>query len=596
MNSQTYSEKQSIFPCVGFSVAQNATEEDQLRLQVIHREILKQFPWLTIEFHIYGEFFLTAWGFNSSSSYFVTDENERYLYLLSGTPFGDLSLASIKNDIAGLGKIDCLEGRWNFLRVNETTNRVDIWNDWVGSSPVFLYYGSSRTFISTLEAVIVKFMDLSSDDFSKRGIVELLSYGQFIGQDTLFENINTKHPDSYSWWNQDGSSGSRWLESIPPQDEINGHDIPLLIEKMKVLSEQAISESLINATDPISLPLSSGMDSRLLACILTDQKQVVEAFSYGPKEWTEVANAKKVADALAIKWNHVNLDENYYADYVQKWLTWFGSSLHAHGMYQYPFLNLIQKGSIIPNGFLGNNMAGGDHPNDCLFQTSKSLQERFSSYGVFWDKKSLRKLLDFNPDDFLDEINEIFNSQYSKVSEWPEYQQMNAIDMWNRQSRFVFYQTQMYNYYGKERSPFMWKTYAKFCMGLPSHLLKKRYLQVLMLNKYWPKVAQIDSTFVPLTGIKRKWQGARSIVAHRMPKSLRPFMGKTPVNLMEADCMKKRKWENLYPLATEKLKDIPWLNLLEINKTAKKSIHGDPLNTTRMRAIQPILYRILNNE
>jgi len=47
-------------------------------------------------------------------------------------------------------------------------------------------------------------------------------------------------------------------------------------------------------------------------------------------------------------------------------------------MYQFPFLKEIEnKLPIIPNGFFGNNMAGGNRLNSYLFDKDKGLFERF---------------------------------------------------------------------------------------------------------------------------------------------------------------------------------------------------------------------------
>ncbi len=355
-----------------------------------------------------------------------------------------------------------------------------------------------------------------------------------------------------------------------------------------------MSEALGDEELPILLPLSSGMDSRLIAAVAADQHLQVEAYSYGPPEWAEVNNARQLAAVLKIPWQRIELGLNYRADFTRSWLKWFGSSLHAHGMYQFPLLKRLEgRGGIVPNGFYGNNMAGGDHPNDCLFEPVKGLLDRFCGYGASWSKASLPDLLDFDPTPYYLEMEDILQAQVASVADWPEYQQMNAVDMWNRQARFIFYQPMVYSYFGHERSPFMQRDYARFCQSLPPELLKKRKMQVEMLDKHWPQLGEVGGTFRPARGLDRIWHSTRYHVAKRLPRILRPLMGVTWLNKSDPDCAVTRKWDNLFPVSANLTNMMP-LRAGPIIDAAGRANAGSSKDLAKIAAVQPVLARMLN--
>ena len=83
------------------------------------------------------------------------------------------------------------------------------------------------------------------------------------------------------------------------------------------LTGNAISESITHEGCSVILPLSSGMDLRLIACVASDIGVDVEARTYGPREWAEVQFARKVAEALGISWQRIDVRTHYTADFIK---------------------------------------------------------------------------------------------------------------------------------------------------------------------------------------------------------------------------------------------------------------------------------------
>jgi len=581
---------------VGFSVAYGLTPSALARWRNAHEHVLGLFPWLnSIEMQM-GETIWRLWSHGTPSESICHTQSAGVL-LLSGSPLGKQSWTDITQQMVMSGDMEFslpCDGRCVLMQISADGQHWDLWNDWAAALTVFHASQSCGSVVSTLETIVVQTTDLSPDRFSKRGLVELLLLGQFLGTDTLYEPMEVVKPDSHVIWQQGKLKTSKRLWTVQASDAHYSTSRPILLDTLHDLTCQAVSGALASEESPILLPLSSGMDSRLIACVAAENHLQVEAFSYGSKEWAEVYFARQIAEAFKFPGHNVDLGVNYRADFVRNWLDWFGSSLHAHGMYQFPFLKCIEgRGGMIPNGFYGNNMAGGDHPNDCLFQKDKNLLDRFCGYSTYWDKQALKQLLDFDPGPCYVEMNDLLQEQVMLVSDWPEYQQMNAIDMWNRQARFISYQPTMYSYFGYERSPFMHRGYARFCMSLPPELLRKRSLQIEMLDRYWPQISKIGGTFRPLHGTERIWHGIRYRVAIRLPRMLRPLMGVTWLNNSDPDCATTRKWENFFPVSPTQASIGPLISR-PITEAAQRAISGDPKELAKVVAVQPVLFRLLH--
>ena len=110
------------------------------------------------------------------------------------------------------------------------------------------------------------------------------------------------------------------------------------------------------------LPLSGGFDSRLLASMIENKKEV-KAYTYGitekQNESMEVVYAKKLSEILGISWKQIEIGE--FHNLFEQWNQMYGISTHAHGMYQMEFYSKIKsdisQGRIL-SGIYGDLWAG----------------------------------------------------------------------------------------------------------------------------------------------------------------------------------------------------------------------------------------------
>lgn len=576
------------------SVAYGLSGPALVRWHDVHKAILSRFPWLLSEEFELGCTRIRIWSHHTPGDCANTAKKGEHCFLI-GSPANRCSWELlIDSPATELDRALQLEGRWALLRVDADGERWFLCNDWAGAVPIFFAPTENGGVMSSLEPVVTNVAGLTPRHFSKRGLVELLLLGHFLSTDTLYEPMQVLPPDSFGIWNQGKVQKLRRLWSVRPSEAPKmGREV--IVTRLHELTVECISQSLCTEERaPVLVTLSSGMDSRLIAYAAAESGFPVEAYTYGPQGWTEPYYGRKIAKSLGIPWQRVPLGVDYLKDYTGRWLQWFGSSLHTHGMYQFPFLEQIKgRRGVIPNGFYGNNMAGGDHPNDCLFQPRKGLFERYCGYGTYWDRESLAQLLDFDPNPYFSEMEALLQEQIRLVQDWPEYQQMNCIDMWNRQARYASYQPAMYSYYGLERSPFMQRDYARFCMSLPAELLRKRKLQIEMLKRYRPAEFAIGGSFRPRKGFERKWHGLRYRIADKLPAGLRPILGVTSVFRLGLDCASHSEWD-AFPCIPRTLPDVDPLRTKPIIEAVKSAINGSRKDLLRVMAVQPVIHALIS--
>ncbi len=484
----------------GFCLIYTSDALSNSRMEYALAQCLQHFPWLARITLDCGASRLYLWGHDDPHlAYHTAPDGTRSI--LIGSPLTSITWNKAFEMLTGIHGQPSLpwDGRCILLRIAPDGETWTIWNDWAGAYPVWYAPGIA----ASLEPLVVQACGFTPNDFNPRGLVELLVHGHFLGDDTLYTRMAVIPQDSCTTWRQGVYSSSIPLHSVEevPSPE-RGWDE--LLEEMHAHTMRAVGGALREA-GKILLPLSSGMDSRLIACLAAELGIETRAYSY--TTYYEADYAGYIARVLRIPWRRIPLGQGYLTANTGRWLDWFGSALHTHGMYQLPMLDTISgETGVIPDGFYGNNMAGGNHPSEGLLTRGVSYSESFQrGYPVYWSPADLSRVLTIDVSATFAEIEDLLATQVDSVRERSFYQQRNVLDMWNRQRRFVFYQPMMYDYFKRGICPFMDRAYARFCLSLPRTVLEKRRLQRDMLARYWPWAATICCSFdqVPMVPSRR---------------------------------------------------------------------------------------------
>lgn len=583
---------------IGFTACSRLPENNTKALEVAQIRALTYFPNLQRRSLVIGETCLELWGRNSMDERIHTLPDGS-LAVLIGSPHGKVGLADMQDDILADRFELPWDGRVLVLRISPDGRFWTIWNDWLGSIPVFHAQIGSGRIASTLEPVTVAAAGYTPDDFFLPGLLTLLVNGHFISDWTLYKGMKAIPPDSVMVWSDEGFRAEQ-LNTVQPSQgrwETSWND---LVDEMHELSYKAIAD-VLQSQPACIVPLSAGLDSRLIAAVGADLGADMHFYAWGERNSTDVVYSHKIAQTLGYPWKHFDLPGNFLARYTPQWADMFGSSMHFHGMYQMSFLDLLEAepdGPVI-TGFLGDMLSGASISVMDKVHSSSGGCQIFSEWYVDWNVKELGSLK--RPFGHTCQIvASAIESQINAVS-GARFQKLIFLALWSRLRFFNIFQSTLCDYWRGVADPFLNRDYARFALSLPRVALEDRRLLADVFRRYYGRLAVIPGTYARepfiLTG---KYLVKRRIVEH-LPPPLHhgPFAGFDDVPLrMDVDCVQASGKDALWPLfdAWDKLSE--WLDaeLLEQAYQAIMRSNEDIRPLRKLQSAQTLAYRLVDRE
>ena len=394
---------------IGFTIYSNLNDQNIKELCTAQDRALALFPNLKKQSRVIGETYLEVCGHDSVDERIHTLPDGSLLVVI-GSPHGTVTLAEIEDNLLTDGFTIPWDGRVIVLRISVDGRRWTMWNDWLGSIPVFHAEIGHGCIASTLEPVTVAAAGYSPDDFFLPGLVSLLMNGHFISDWTLYKGMKVIPPDSMMKWDEDGFY-AKCLWTIQPSQERWEVDWDELVDEMHELAHQAVADVLATRPNWI-LPLSAGLDSRLIAAIGAEIGTDFHAYTWGETETMDVIYSQQIAKTLGIPWHRINLPKDFLSRYTERWSNIFGSSMHFHGMYQMGFLDALPSKLTTPliSGFLGDQLSG---MNSIRGETGYIIYK--NKWYMHWDAEEVGELLKVPITEALQERAEEVSRLYGAI-------------------------------------------------------------------------------------------------------------------------------------------------------------------------------------
>jgi hypothetical protein len=586
---------------VGFTAVWQGTAGHLAAARAAQRRALAHFDELGQLPVRQGKTELDLWGRDDLSDclHYLPDGS---LLVLIGSPLGDFSWATIQTRLTKLSNPGDFELPWDgrvvLLKISPDGNQWLMWNDWLGSIPVFHTQRGQGRIASTLEPAVVAAAGFTPDDIFLPGVVSLLIHGNLLSDWTLFKDMKVVPPDCVAEWDGRRFRWARCL-TVKPSDERWEEGWDELVDEMHHLSRQAIAEVLQSRPSWI-LPLSGGLDSRLIAAVGAELGADMYAYTWGSKASRDVLYARRVARALGLPWTWIDLGTDYLVEYVRLWADLFGSAMHFHGMYQMPFLDTLRSGPSGPivSGFIGECMAGYDVRFQALLHSpSQRIYQSHPEGYIHWAVKDIQPLLRFQAHDALEQVAAEIKRQSNAVP-GPWFQRLRFLTLWGRQRHFTYFSAKLCEYWRGVATPYLNRTYARFCLSLPRAVLEERRLQHDMFRRYYSGLATIPIGYggSPLINTGRYLLKRR--IARVVPRSLmhgpwREFSASPP--FLDGECARKSGQASFWPIdeAWDRLGG--WLDLNQIEPVYKAAINGDMRAVRKLQSIQAFAYRLLDS-
>jgi asparagine synthase (glutamine-hydrolysing) len=216
--------------------------------------------------------------------------------------------------------------------------------------------------------------------------------GFVTGRHTLYEGLSQLQAGDLLWHDKrSGETALRQYHVYRPAT-LNGANEADLIDQLATVTDRAMDRVIAEAGGaPIWVPLSAGLDSRLILCKLVERGyDNLFAFSYGPAGNDEAKAARTIAARLGVPWqfwpNRNDDMRRLYAssDRADYWA--FGDGLCALPNFQdFPTLHglcqrgAVPEGAIIINGQTGDFISGGHIPKALWVNDAPTMDDLFDA-------------------------------------------------------------------------------------------------------------------------------------------------------------------------------------------------------------------------
>ena len=387
----------------------------------------------------------------------------------------------------------------------ETDELIIAWVDHIKSWPIFYTHTKERFLCSNNARRIQEKTNINKIDITSH--IEMAMSGFISGKETIYKDLYALQPGEFFVFNKKKNTltTSQYFRYTP--DFSNSRETK---ENQKDLNQilDTITREIIEKANgkTIWVPLSAGLDSRILLCKLHEhQYPHIQTFTYGPKYNFEALHAKRIAKTLNVPWRMITLPtktiRKLFEDETRKEFWRYADHLKAipcmreYSAISYLHNNKITKpGDIFLNGQSGDFITGGHIPDIC-FQTSdidtKTLLETITDkHYDLWSslktkdnlKRIANKIGTLMPSDWQTKTNATDRAGQSEIWEYEA-----------RQICYVVNGQRIYEFFDFEWEMPLWdKRLIDFCETLSmadkhKQSLYKSYLQDYNYKNLFPE-------------------------------------------------------------------------------------------------------------
>lgn len=428
-----------------------------------------------------------------------------------------------KRDIADVFRH--LNGEYAF--VIDTPDRVLCAVDRIRSIPLFYSETPEKLLISD-DAHALKEATLAGPD--DRRAAEFLVTGFVTGRGTLFDGIDQIQAGEFLIY--DKRTGKTGLYSHYQYQ--HGDFFPVsgeqMVERMDEVCTNVFTrliESTVDQGKHLVVPLSGGLDSRLLVAMLKRLGvEDVTCFTYGIRNNRESRFSREVAGALGYPWYFVEYtaakwEEMFHSPELQEVLRYSGNLTALPHIQDMAAVRELKKRGLIPEGSVFVPGHGADVLSGCKIPrtydvrqgctTEEAVRYVLADHHSYWDWDTNGPLQSL----FEERVRAIIPAVRADDRE----SGANAIEFFDyreRQAKYIINSVRTYEYYGYEwRIPFWDNELMEFFMKVPlpyrrSQRLYKQFAREKVFTGGLNKLKYIECTTKIEDSLPQRWMAARN--------------------------------------------------------------------------------------
>lgn len=355
---------------------------------------------------------------------------------------------------------------------------------------------------------------------NRKQLISFRMSGYTTNDNTLWKGIKNLKPGSYLFYKNNNTFHCKEYFSFLPVNK-KKYTYRNYIHKLSNQINNLIKKIIRDAKGrPVIIPLSAGLDSRLIASGLRHfNYNNVKCFSYGLKNNFEAVASKKIAKKLGYEWAFVEINlikakkfynskkcKKFLKDSADGCATSTVQSLYA--INELIIRKFIVKGDIVVNGNSGDFISGGHIPKTIprIIENKKKRSEFFNKTISLHFEKHYSLWDQLKTDDNKKIIKKELENQLGtkKLKEKvPYYGLIECLEYENRQTKYVVNSQRIYDFYKLNWLLPLWnKSYIKFWEQIPLEykLDQRLYKDTLLKLNYggvWTDKYNIKSYVSP---------------------------------------------------------------------------------------------------
>ncbi len=278
-----------------------------------------------------------------------------------------------------------LEGCYCCMRINTVTFSIDLYTDYLGMYPMFLYQDSEQILIST-EIKLIKAMVGKTLNWNQQASQSYLENGHLISNQSWYKEITKMRPASCYRIQASSMTIARsyyWTWADLDTCSLTGTE---LLKQYVQLFESGIKNLDFKSDAKLGVSLSGGLDSRWIA-YLSNKYFDCSSFTFADSNNYELQLASRVANRLEMSHEWIKIDKQ---DWLRNRLPSFwkvDGLLHVGHLHEGPIYQLLKENyPIYFHGFFGGGIyAGHSEKNQWITEAIASKYFKLQGGNSFID-------------------------------------------------------------------------------------------------------------------------------------------------------------------------------------------------------------------
>ncbi len=438
------------------------------------------------------------------------------------------------------------DGEFVIVLINKNANKVLIFNDIFGRLPVY-YHRQKDSIVLSREITFVKSM-ANEPVFNRFGVASTLIFGYVPGYKTIWEGILRLPYSSIILIDLEFFS-VQFVEGERISIQNNDYQFNASVDRLYELLEEATINRVACLTNP-ALSLSGGLDSRLIAGILKNNKLEIPILTYDDIEGSAKADVhavSKIINNLEMSQLHsiFALEKESFASKdlllnIKKGLNYLGMS------FLIPFLNQFKNNHL--QQITGD---GGDKimANLMPFIPLRNEYEFFNyliSKNALVPIEKVLALTSLTKREFISEIDHVVNA-YRAI----DYEEKYALfQMQERAMVWLFEGEDRNRYFSWSTTPFYHPEFALAALSMPMCEKSRGKLFLKFFRKLGSQLETIQNPnwkLAPNQQNRLRILFLKQYFKHRLPKYLRPLKYKMASESASSIIQDKRDFDTAFP-------------------------------------------------